>query len=173
MSDIEKKSQARIAKESVVESLKEKFSKAQTFVLVDFSGITVAEDTALRTEFRKAGVEYAVIKNTLIEIATKDAPYGAQLAANLKGATAVAFGYEDMIAPAKIASEFGKKAKKLAIKCGVCDGSYLDAAGVQALAELPGKEVLIARLLGSMMSAVASFARCVEAIRKKMAGEEE
>ena len=101
------------------------------------------EDTALRTEFRKAGVEYAVIKNTMIDLAVKDTPYAAQMEEHLKGPTAVAFGYTDMIAPAKIAVEFGKKSKKLTLKCGVCDGAFLDAAGVQALAELPSKEVLL------------------------------
>lgn len=174
MSEMEKKSQARIQKESIVETLKEKFAKASTVVLVDFRGITVEEDTALRNEFRKAGCEYAVIKNSMIRLAIKDLPYGEQMSALLEGTTAVAFGYEDMIAPAKIAVEFGKKLKnqKLAIKGGACDGSYLDVAGVTALAELPSKEVLIARLMGSMMSAVASFARVIEAIRKKQAGEE-
>lgn len=173
MSEMEKKSQSRILKESVVETLKEKFAKASTVVLVDFKGLTVAEDTALRNEFRKCGVEYSVLKNSMIKLATKDLPYGDKIAALCEGTTAVAFGYEDMIAPAKIAVEFGKKSKKLAIKGGACDGSYLDVAGVTALAELPSKEVLIARLMGSMMSAVASFARVIEAIRKKQAGEEE
>ena len=160
------------SKKPVVAAVKEKFEKAQTVVLVDFRGLTVEEDTALRTEFRKAGVEYAVIKNTMIDLAVKDTPYAAQMEEHLKGPTAVAFGYTDMIAPAKIAVEFGKKSKKLTLKCGVCDGAFLDAAGVQALAELPSKEVLIARIMGSMMSAVSSFVHCVEAIRKQKAGEE-
>ena len=160
------------SKKPVVAAVKEMFEKAQTVVLVDFRGLTVEEDTALRTEFRKAGVEYAVIKNTMIDLAVKDTPYAAQMEEHLKGPTAVAFGYTDMIAPAKIAVEFGKKSKKLTLKCGVCDGAFLDAAGVQALAELPSKEVLIARRMGSMMSAVSSFVRCVEAIRKQKAGEE-
>ena len=156
------------SKKPVVAAVKEKFEKAQTVVLVDFRGLTVEEDTALRTEFRKAGVEYAVIKNTMIDLAVKDTPYAAQMEEHLKGPTAVAFGYTDMITPAKIAVEFGKKSKKLTLKCGVCDGAFLDAA----LAELPSKEVLIARIMGSMMSAVSSFVRCVEAIRKQKAGEE-
>ena len=172
MSEI-KKSSARIAKEAAVVELKEKFAKASTVVLVDFRGLTVAEDTALRVEFRKAGVEYSVIKNNMIALAIEGTPYAEQLKTALEGPTAVAFGYEDMIAPAKIAVEFGKKTKKLAVKGGACDGSYLDAAGVQALADLPSKEVLIARIMGSMMSAVSGFARVVEAYRKKLAGEEE
>ena len=77
-----------------------------------------------------------------------------------------------MIAPAKILSEFAKKSKKLTIKCGACDGAYLDEAGVQALANLPSKEVLIAKIMGSMMSSVSKFVYCIEALRKKQAGEE-
>ena len=94
-----------------------------------------------------------------------------EMHASLEGPTAVAFGYEDMIAPAKILSEFAKKSKKLTIKCGVCDGAYLNADGVEALASLPSKEVLIAKIMGSMMSSVSKFVYCVEAIRKQKAGE--
>ena len=159
-------------KKAVVAELSDKMSRAAFGVLVKYQGITVEEDTKLRAALRKAGVEYAVIKNTMIDLAVKDTPYAAQMEEHLKGPTAVAFGYTDMIAPAKIAVEFGKKSKKLTLKCGVCDGAFLDAAGVQALAELPSKEVLIARIMGSMMSAVSSFVRCVEAIRKQKAGEE-
>ena len=110
--------------------------------------------------------------NSMVELAVKDTPFAEQMKEHLKGPTAVAFGYEDMIAPAKIAVEFGKKSKKLTVKCGVCDGAFLDQAGVQALADLPSKEVLIARIMGSMMSAVSSFVRVIEAIRKQKAGEE-
>ena len=172
MSENEKKSSARIAKEGIVAELKEKFAKAATVVMVDFRGLTVEEDTALRNEFRKAGVEYTVIKNSMISLATKETPYAEQLSSILAGPTAVAFGYEDMIAPAKIAVEYGKKTKKLAIKGGACDGSYLDDKGVQALADLPSKEVLIARFMGSLMSSVSAFARVAEARRKQLAGEE-
>ena len=172
MSENEKKSANRVAKEGVVSELTEKFAKAATVVMVDFRGLTVEEDTALRNEFRKAGVEYRVIKNSMIHLATKDTPYGDKLPGILEGPTAVAFGFEDMIAPARIAAEYGKKTKKLAIKGGACDGAYLDEKGVQALAELPSKEVLIARFMGSLMSSVSAFARVVEARRKQMAGEE-
>lgn len=159
-------------KKVVVEALADKLGRAASGVLVKYEGITVEDDTKLRKALREAGVEYAVIKNSMIALATKDTPYGEQLKGLLEGPTAVAFGYEDMIAPAKIACEYGKKIKKLAVKGGACDGAFLDAAGVDALAALPSKEVLIARLMGSMMSAVSGFARVVEAYRKKLAGEE-
>ena len=157
-------------KKTVVAEIKEKFDRAQTVVLVDYRGLNVAEDTELRNQLRKAGVEYAVLKNTMINLAIEGKGIDA-VKAHLEGPTAVAFGYEDMIAPAKILSEFAKKSKKLTIKCGVCDGAYLDEAGVQALATLPSKETLIAKIMGSMMSSVSKFVYCVEAIRKQKAGE--
>ena len=157
-------------KKTVVAEIKEKFDRAQTVVLVDYRGLNVAEDTELRNQLRKAGVEYAVLKNTMINLAIEGKGID-EIKAHLEGPTAVAFGYEDMIAPAKILSEFAKKSKKLTIKCGVCDGAYLDEAGVQALATLPSKETLIAKIMGSMMSSVSKFVYCVEAIRKQKAGE--
>ena len=158
-------------KKGVVADIKEKFEKAQTAVLVDYRGLNVAEVTDLRNQLRKAGVEYAVLKNTMINLAVKDMGLE-DMKAHLEGPTAVAFGYEDAIAPAKILSEFVKKNKKMTIKCGVCDGAYLDEAGVQALANTPSREVLIAKIMGSMMSSVSKFVYALEAIRKKQAGEE-
>ena len=158
-------------KKGVVAGIREKFEKAQTAVLVDYRGLNVAEVTDLRNQLRKAGVEYAVLKNTMINLAIKDMNLD-DMKAHLEGPTAVAFGYEDAIAPAKILSEFGKKNKKISIKCGMCDGAYLDEAGVQALANTPSREVLIAKIMGSMMSSVSKFVYALEAIRKKQAGEE-
>ena len=160
------------SKKAIVAGIKEKFEKAQTVVVVDYRGLTVAEDTELRNQLRNAGVEYVVLKNTMIHLATKEMGYADKLNAHLEGPTAVAFGYEDMIAPAKILCDFSKKAKKMTIKCGVCDGDFLDEAGVQALANLPSKEVLIAKIMGSMMSSVSKFVYLIEALRKKQAGEE-
>ena len=157
-------------KKGVVADIKKKFEKAQTAVLVDYRGLNVAEDTELRNQLRKAGVEYAVLKNTMINLAIKDMNLD-DMKPHLEGPTAVAFGYEDAIAPAKILSEFVKKNKKMTIKCGVCDGAYLDEAGVQALANTPSREVLIAKIMGSMMSSVSKFVYALEAIRKQKAGE--
>lgn len=157
-------------KKGVVADIKQKFEKAQTAVLVDYRGLNVAEDTELRNQLRKAGVEYAVLKNTMINLAIQDMNLEG-MKAHLEGPTAVAFGYEDAIAPAKILSEFVKKSKKMTIKCGMCDGAYLDEAGVQALANTPSREVLIAKIMGSMMSSVSKFVYALEAIRKKQAGE--
>ena len=159
------------AKKGVVADIRQKFEKAQSAVLVDYRGLNVAEDTELRNQLRKAGVEYAVLKNTMINLAVKDMGID-DIKSHLEGPTAVAFGMEDAVAPAKVLSDFIKKTKKMNIKCGVVDGSYIDEAGVQALANTPSREVLIARIMGSMMSSVSKFVYCVEAIRKKQAGEE-
>ena len=159
------------AKKGVVAEIKDKFERAQSAVLVDYRGLNVAEVTDLRNQLRKAGVEYAVLKNTMINLAVKEMGYDG-IEKHLEGPTAVAFSYEDAVAPAKILTEFAKKSKKLTVKCGVCDGSYIDDKGVEALANTPSREVLIARIMGSMMSSVSKFVYCVEAIRKKQAGED-
>ena len=157
-------------KKGVVADIKEKFEKAQSAILVDYRGLNVAEVTELRNQLRKAGVEYAVLKNTMINLAVKDMNLD-DMKPHLEGPTAVAFGYEDAVAPAKILSEFAKKNKNVTIKCGMCDGAYIDEKGVQALANTPSREVLIAKIMGSMMSSVSKFVYALEAIRKKQAGE--
>ena len=159
-------------KKTVVADIKDKFDRAKCVVLVDYRGLTVAEDTALRNEFRKAGCEYAVLKNTMINLAVAENGYSEEMKPFLNGPTAVAFSYDDLVAPAKVVKTFQEKSKKLTIKCGVCDGAFLDTNGVIALADLPSKEVLIARIMGSMMSAVSKFVYVVDAIRKQKAGEE-
>ena len=159
------------AKKGVVADIRQKFEKAQSAVLVDYRGLNVAEDTELRNLLRKAGVEYAVLKNTMINLAVKDMGID-EIKTHLEGPTAVAFGMEDAVAPTKVLSDFMKKTKKMAVKCGVVDGAYIDDKGVGALANTPSREVLIARIMGSMMSSVSKFVYCVEAIRKKQAGEE-
>ena len=145
-------------KKGVVADIKEKFEKAQSAVLVDYRGLNVAEVTDLRNQLRKAGVEYAVLKNTMINLAVKDMGLD-DMKAHLEGPTAVAFGYEDAIAPAKILSDFAKKSKKITIKCGMVDGSYITTDGVKELATLPPKEVLLAKLLGTLSAPISGLAR--------------
>ena len=158
-------------KKTVVADIKDKMSRAQSIVLVDYRGLTVEEVTDLRNQFRKAGVEYAVLKNTMLTLAARDLQIEG-LEEHLKGPTAVAFGYEDAVAPAKIITEFAKKNKKISVKCGLVDQK----------AELPPKEVLIAKLMGSLNSPISgfvgvlsgvlrSFVYAVEAVRKQKAGE--
>lgn len=158
-------------KKQVVAEIKEKLEKAQSVVLYDYRGLTVEQVTKLRNECRKAGVEYVVYKNNLIGLAAREAGIEG-LDDYLKGPTAVAFGMNDAVAPAKILSNFVKEVKKTEVKGGILSGNVIDVAGVETLAAMPSREVLIARIMGSMMSSVSKFVYCLEAIRKKQAGEE-
>lgn len=158
-------------KKAAVAQIKEKLTTAQSVVLVDYRGLNVAEVTELRKQFRAAGVEYAVLKNNLVSIAAKEAGVEG-LDSILEGPTALAFGMTDAVAPAKIIAEFAKKNDKLKVKAGILDGAILDVAGVAKLSAIPSREVLIAKVMGSMMSAVSKFVYVLEAIRKQKAGEE-
>lgn len=150
------------AKKLVVEEIKEKFSKAKTIAFVDYRGITVAEDTALRKKFRENGCDYKVYKNRLMLKALSD--LGIECSANyLEGTTAVAIGYEDEVTPAKIACDFVKESKKMAIKFGILNGVCVDAANIEALATLPSKEELIAKLLGTLNNPASSLCRVLSA----------
>ena len=154
-------------KRQVVE-IKKMVSEASSFVLIDYCGISVAQDTELRNEFRKNDVKYAVIKNRLLKIALNELGY-TQFDEALNGPTAVAFGGENLAAPAKIANDKAAAFKKMKIKCGMVDGIFLDEAGVKRLATLPSREGLIAMLLGMLQAPVAAFARAIDAIAKKKA----
>ncbi len=158
-------------KKAAVAQIKEKLTTAQSVVLVDYRGLNVAEVTELRKQFRAAGVEYAVLKNSLVGIAAKEAGIEG-LDSILEGPTALAFGMTDAVAPATIIAEFAKKNDKLKVKAGILDGAILDVAGVEKLSAIPSREVLIAKVMGSMMSAVSKFVYVLEAIRKQKAGEE-
>ena len=160
-------------KKVIVAQIKEKFESAHSAVFVDYRGLTVAEVTELRNECRKAGVEYAVLKNTMLTLAARDLQIEG-LEEHLKGPTAVAFGYEDAVAPAKIITEYAKKNKKISVKCGLVDQKVIDVDGVTALAELPPKEVLIAKIMGCLNSQATALAYVIQAIadKKAEAGEQ-
>ena len=155
-----------------VSSVAAKIKKAQSIVVFDYRGISVAEDTELRAEMRKAGVEYAVIKNHIMERACEANGIDAKEAMILKGPSAFAFGYDDVAAPARILKAFVKKAKKCELKGGFVDKSILNATQVEAIADLPSREVMIARMLGSMMSPISKFAIALNEIAKKQGGAE-
>lgn len=156
----------RDAKAVKVAEIKEKIEKASSFVLVDYKGLTVAEDTALRNEFRKSGVSYHVYKNRLMKIALNELGY-TQFDDALNGPTAIAMGTTDIAAPAKIAMDKSKAYKKMSVKCGFVDGKYLDEEGCKVLATLPSREGLISQILGLLQSPVSRFARCIAAIAEK------
>ena len=150
------------AKKQLVEEIKEKFSKAKSIAFVDYRGITVAEDTALRKKFRENGCDYKVYKNRLMLKALSD--LGIECSENyFEGTTAVAIGYQDEVAPAKIICDFIKDSKKMAIKFGILNGVSVDAHNIEALAKLPSKEELIAKLLGTLNNTAASLFRVLSA----------
>ena len=158
-------------KEQLVNEVADKLQRAQSVIIFDYRGLTVAEVTALRAEMRKAGNEYVVVKNSMVERACDKIGIDASVKEMLKGPSAFAIGYEDAVSPAKVLKETVKKLKKCEIKGGIVNGKVSDAAAIDALAELPPKEVLIARMLGSMMSPISGLAIVLDQIAKKNGGE--
>ncbi len=159
-------------KQAMVDELVEKIKNSASGVLVDYKGINVEDDTKLRAELRKAGVEYTVIKNTLISRACDAVGYES-LKDCLKGMTAFAISKDDQVAAAKILANYAKDHDNFVLKAGYCDGNVLDAEGIKALAEIPSKEVLIGRMLGSLQSSLYSFAYVLQAIIDKDGSAEE
>lgn len=149
-------------KQAQVAALAEKLKGASSGVLVQYQGITVEDDTKLRAALRAAGVEYSVMKNTLTGLACDQAGLG-DMKQYLGGMTAIATCANDAIAPAKIMKEYAEKVESFEIRAGFVDGKVLDQKGVIALADIPSKEVLIARMLGSLMGSLYSFARVLQA----------
>ena len=158
-------------KEQLVGQIVEKLQKAQSVIFFDYRGLTVSEVTALRAEMRKAGNEYVVVKNSMVERACEKIGLDESVKEMLKGPSAFAIGYDDAVSPAKVLKDTVKKLKKCEIKGGIVNGKVTDAAGIDALAELPPKEVLIARMLGSMMSPISGLAIVLDQIAKKNGGE--
>ena len=143
-------------KKQIVAELIETLKSAQAGVLVDYRGITVEEDTRLRSKLREAGVEYKVVKNTLTRFAANEVGY-TEFDPILNGPTALALSFDDAVAPAKVLVEFAKSNEKLEIKGGFVEGKVLSIDEIKALAELPSKEVLVTKLLGSMASPLQGF----------------
>ncbi|MBR5291506.1 MAG: 50S ribosomal protein L10 [Clostridia bacterium] len=155
------------AKAAQVEEVVSKIQAAQSLVVFDYRGLNAEEVTNLRSDMRKAGVEYVVLKNGIVERAAKAAGIEESFCELLKGPSAFAFGVEDAVAPAKVLKDAIKKYKKCEIKGGLINGVVTDAAGMNTLADLPSREVLLARMLGSMLSPVSGLAIVLDQIAKK------
>ena len=155
-------------KQPVVAEISELLNGAASAVVVDYRGLTVAQDTELRKALRQAGVSYKVYKNTLIKHAAEGTEFAA-LDPNLEGPTAIAVSKDDATAPARVLAEFAKKADKLEIKGGVIEGTYYDAKGMQVIATIPSREVLLGKLLGSIQSPITNLARVLNQIAEKQA----
>ncbi len=150
-------------KQPIVQEIAEQVDGAQAVVVVDYRGLTVAQDTALRNELRKAGITYKVYKNTLMKRAFEGTDFAA-LDPTLEGPSAIAISKDDATAPARILAKFAKTANKLEIKGGVVEGGFYDAAGMQAISAVPSREELLGKLLGSIQSPIANFARVIDQI---------
>jgi len=153
-------------KKPIVAEICEILDGAQSAVLVDHRGLTVAEDTELRKTLRNAGVQYKVYKNTFMRFAVKGTA-NEELAKLMEGPSALAVSKDDATAAAREIAKFAKAHPKLEIKGGMVDGAICDAKGIAAVADIPSREVLLGRLLGSMQSPIANFARVIKQIAEK------
>ena len=157
-------------KKAIVDALADKLQNASSAVFVDYKGITVAQDTELRKKFREAGVEYSVVKNTLTRLATNKVGYH-EFDEMLNGTTAMASTTGDPIAPARIVCEFAKKNKNvLNIKGGFVEGTVMTVDQLKGFGELPGKEALIAQVLGTFLAPISSLAFVLDQIRMQKEG---
>ncbi|MBX6394488.1 MAG: 50S ribosomal protein L10 [Alicyclobacillaceae bacterium] len=162
----------REEKVRAVEELTAKLRDAKAAIVTDYRGLNVAEMTELRKRLREAGVEYKVVKNTLTRRATEAAQVQV-LDQHLVGPTAIAFGYDDVVVPAKILSEFAKDHKALEIKGGLIEGRLVNAADIEALAKLPSREGLLSMLLSVLQAPMRNLAYAVKQIaeQKEQAGD--
>ncbi len=153
-------------KKPIVEEIKTNLDGAATAVVVDYRGLTVEQDTQLRKTLREAGVIYKVYKNTMINFAIEGTEFDG-LKACLEGPTGLAICKDDATAAARVLAEFAKNAPALELKGGVVEGIFYDAAGITAISKIPSREVLISKLLGSMQSPIANFARVIKQIAEQ------
>jgi len=159
-------------KSQVVAEIVEKLQNSSSAIVVDYKGLTVEEVTELRKKMREAGVEYKVYKNTLVRKAAKEVGIEQFNDELLVGTNAIAFGHEDPVAPARIIKEFMDSHPKMELKMGVVEGELYGKEDIVAFANIPSREVLIAKLLGSLKAPVSNFAYLLDAIIKKQEGQE-
>ena len=154
--------EAKQQKQLIIDEIKGKLENAAAAVVIDYMGITVAEADAMRKTLREANVDYTVYKNTLIKRAIEGTDF-APLAEVLDGPSALAISTEDATAPARTLNKIIKDFKKMEFKAGVVEGTYYDKAGIEAVAEIPSRDELIAKFMGSIQSPVSKFVRTLAA----------
>lgn len=150
-------------KQTTIDEIKDKLSKAQSAVVIDYMGINVAQATAMRKKLREANVDFTVYKNTFMSRAIKGTSFE-ELESILSGPSAFAFSNEDAVTPAKVLNDIMKEYKKMEFKGGIIEGKFFDAEGVKAIASLPGRDELIAKFMGSIQSPVSKIVRTFQAI---------
>ena len=159
---------AYIEKQAIIDEIKDKFERAESAVVVDYMGITVAQADAMRKKLREANVDYTVYKNTLVKRAIDGTDY-APMAEVLEGPSALAFSYDDATAPARVLNDAIKEFKKMEFKGGFVEGEYYDKEAIVQIASIPSREVLISKFMGSIQSPISSFARVVSQIAEAKA----
>ena len=159
-------------KQPIVDEIANSIKDAQAVVLVNYSGLTVEQDTILRKELREAGVHYKVYKNTMMKRAFAGTALES-LTKDLDGTNAIAISKDDATAPARIIAKFAKTAPKLEMVSGVVEGNYYDKAGMEALANVPSREELLGKLLGSIQSPIANLAHVLNQIAESKGGAAE
>ena len=158
----------RDTKEQIVQEVAEKINRSQGIYLTEFQGLSVAKMSELRNEFRKAGVEYRVVKNTLIKKALKDLDGADKLAPGLKSTTAVAFGFDDPVAPAKVIRKFGKTNEALKFKMAAIDGVVFGPDQLQLLSEMLSKKENVGRAAGVINNVISSVPMVVNAVMRNL-----
>lgn len=154
-------------KKKVVEDLKEKFATTKVVIVTDYQGLNVAQMTELRRKLSDAGVDYKVVKNTLLTRASQGTD--AELLADVfKGPSGIAMSFDDPVAPAKVLTEFAKENKKLGIKAGVMDGKIMDGDAITALSKLPSREELLAQVLATMNAVPTGLVRALADVPRRM-----
>ena len=153
-------------KQPIVQAIVDDITAAQSIVLVDYRGLTVAQDTELRKQLREAGIVYKVCKNTMMKRAFEGTDF-AQLDEYLEGPSAIAISKDDATAPARIICKFAKTAQALEVKAGVVEGTVYDANGVAELSKVPSREELLSKLLGSLQSPITNLARVLNQIAEQ------
>ena len=156
-------------KQPIVDEIANSIKDAQAVVLVNYSGLTVEQDTILRKELREAGVTYKVYKNTMMNFAFKGTPCE-ELCQHLEGTNALAVCTEDATAPARILAKYAKDVPTLELVAGVVEDTYYDKAGIEALSKVPSREELLGKLLGSIQSPITNFARVLNQIAEQQGG---
>ena len=155
--------EAKKQKQIVIDEIKEKLEGAQAAVVIDYMGTTVQEADAMRKELREAGIDYNVYKNTLMRIAVLGTEFE-PLTDSMKGPSAIAISKDDATAPARILNKYIKQYKKMELKAGVVEGTFYDKDGITKIADIPSREELLAKFLGSIQSPVGKFVRTLAAI---------
>ena len=153
-------------KQIIIDEIKDKFERAESAVVIDYMGITVAEADEMRKKLREAEVDYTVYKNTLVKRAIEGTKYEA-LGEILEGPSGFAFSYDDATAPARVLNDARKAYKKMEFKGGIIEGEYFDKENIEKIAAIPSRDTLISKFMGSIQYPIANFARVVAQIAEQ------